>query len=276
MGIFGDIINGILGISSLGYEINKDAHLTGAQREANAFSAEQSEIDRRFQSAEAEKARAWQEEQYLKYNSPAAQVHQYEAAGINPALMFGDPMTPASMQTSAPAGSAASSVNPTGGDLVGMIGQMLSLSKLDSEIKNIDADTRNKSAAAYGEELKNALTEKYGEAEAENKVNLLSQQINELVSRQGLEAAQGALAFAQKTLAENQAKGVAFENTEKEWKAAFIDKFHMTPELAGDLAKALATLGAGILMSFLKSPSKLIESVTSGPKGTTITTNTYQ
>lgn len=276
MGLFADIINAAVGVGSLAYEIHKDQGLTGAQKEANEFSASQAEIDRRFQSAEAEKARAWQEEQYLKYNSPSAQVHQYEAAGINPALMFGDPATPASTQTSAPAGASAASVSPTGGDLVGMIGQMLSFSKLDAEIENIKSDTRSKEAAAYGQELQNALTEEFGAAEAENRVNLLAGQINELVSRQGLQTAQAALAFAQKTLAENQAAGVKFDNTEKEWKAGFIEKFHMTPELAGDLAKALATLGAGILMTFLKSPAKLIESVTSGPKGVTVTTNTYK
>ncbi|MCR5352562.1 MAG: hypothetical protein K6E35_08760 [Bacteroidales bacterium] len=276
MGLFASLLDSITNASALGYEIAKDQSLTGAQREANQFSAEQVELDRRFQAAEAEKARSWQEDQFLKYNSPAAQVRQYQEAGVNPALMFGDPSTPAPSQTSVPSGASASSVTPSGGDVVGMIGQMLSLSKLDAEIANIRSSTRANEAEAFGRELNNALVEKFGEAEAENKVNLLAGQINELVSRQGLQDAQKAFAFAQKTLAENQAKGVTFENTEKEWKAGFIDKFHMTPELAGDLAKALATLGAGVLMTFLKKPQQLIESVTSGPKGVTITQNTFK
>lgn len=52
--------------------------LTGAQQEANAFSA-----------SEAQAARNWTEKMYQQYESPSALMQQYIDAGLNPALMYG-------------------------------------------------------------------------------------------------------------------------------------------------------------------------------------------
>ena len=58
---------------------------TNAERAAQDFSAQQAQINRDFQSAEAQKARQWQEDFYTQYQSPQAQVRQYQDAGLNPA-----------------------------------------------------------------------------------------------------------------------------------------------------------------------------------------------
>lgn len=42
-----------------------------------------------FQSAEAEKARQWQEDFYKEFQSPSAMVEQYKAAGLNPMAIAG-------------------------------------------------------------------------------------------------------------------------------------------------------------------------------------------
>lgn len=110
-----------LGYANLAYQKGKDAHLTGAQREANQFSAQQAEI-----------ARDWQEKMYNQYESPQARIRQYEEAGLNPALMYGD-ATGGNM----PSASAPSSVSPPGGDINGAIAQLIGVKKSIAEIDNI-------------------------------------------------------------------------------------------------------------------------------------------
>lgn len=132
-------------------------HLTGAEQEANAFNAEQAELDRRFQSSEAEVARAWQEEQYNKYNSPSAMMNQYKEAGINPALMFGQQTTPAPTQTSVPSGASASSVAPGGGH--DLISSLIGLTKLASEKRLVDAQASKAEAEADESSSRTALNE---------------------------------------------------------------------------------------------------------------------
>lgn len=97
-------------------------------------------------------ARKWQEDMYNEYNSPAALVRQYQEAGINPALMFGG-QTPA-----APTDTSAASVSQMNtGSMADLLGQFMQLSLLDSQRKNIDADTRNKeSEASYRDDYESA------------------------------------------------------------------------------------------------------------------------
>lgn len=141
MSLFGDI-TGALG---LGYQIFKDFDLTGAEKRANDFTAEQSSIARNFEAEQAEIARDWQEQQYLQYNSPAAMIRQYQEAGLNPALMYESAGgSPASMSTSIPGSPSGSSVSPRGsGDIATMVAN---LSMLQAQIENIHADTEQKRA----------------------------------------------------------------------------------------------------------------------------------
>lgn len=107
------------------------AGLTGAEREANAFSA-----------AEAQKARDFSEEMYLQYQSPKAMMAQYKDAGLNPALMYGSAPSPSMPAAS----SAASSVSPgVGGDLVGFIMTALTAK---AQIKSAEADAKLKTSEA--------------------------------------------------------------------------------------------------------------------------------
>lgn len=129
------------------YQVKKDQQLTGAEREANAFSAQQAELARQFEAQQADIARDWQESQYLKYNSPEAMVRQYQDAGLNPALMYqSSGGSPASTVTSVPSSPSPSSVSPQG---AGNIAETLAnMSMLAAQIQNIKADTANKQASA--------------------------------------------------------------------------------------------------------------------------------
>lgn len=103
--------------------------LTKAEKKTMDFNAQQAELNRQFQSAEADEARQWQEDYYLKYESPQARIRQYEDAGLNPALLYGSNLGSGSApSTSVPSGSVASSGFPSEGyGLLNFIGQMLSI-----------------------------------------------------------------------------------------------------------------------------------------------------
>lgn len=148
------------------------AGTTGQQDELNDFEASQAQINRDWQSVEADKNRRFQAEQaqldydrqvefYEKYQSIGAQMRQYKEAGLNPALLA-DGVQPSSSAPSAsvpvgsmPSGSAAHATSPMSSPagLAGFFGQILNLLKLRSEIdvnksvsrKNIaDADKTTK------------------------------------------------------------------------------------------------------------------------------------
>lgn len=137
--------------------------LTDADVEANEFSAQEAQKQRDFDAQQAELAYERQREFYQDFQSPAAQVQQYQEAGLNPALMYGRGATPASA-ISAPQASgsgAPSSVKPSTGD----IGQLVSLlanigfrkKEVDAEVKLKNAQSEYFSSMATGTENENSV-----------------------------------------------------------------------------------------------------------------------
>lgn len=104
--------------------------LTPAEREANAFSAE-----------EAEKARQWEE--YMSSTSYQRQVVDMQKAGVNPALAMGGSASGAST----PSSPAPSSVAPASGmnmsDLMSLMMMPLQMKMMKAQIANVNASTRN-------------------------------------------------------------------------------------------------------------------------------------
>lgn len=134
------------GISSLWDKATGSA-LTNAERQTMEWNAAQAQENRNFQSAEAEKARQWQEDYYNQYESPQARIRQYEDAGLNPALLYGSQLGSGSApSTSIPGGDAASVGLPSSGagDLLSFVGQMMSVKSLinknNAEAKKADAE----------------------------------------------------------------------------------------------------------------------------------------
>lgn len=131
---------------------------TNAELAAQDFSAQQAQINRDFQSAEAQKARQWQEDFYTQYQSPQAQVRQYQEAGLNPALMYGRGATPAASASTAsngPSGDSASGV-VTPADPSSLLNLVFGMAKLPSEIDLLNAQADDFRAAATGKDIANA------------------------------------------------------------------------------------------------------------------------
>lgn len=138
------------GINSLWNKLT-GAGTTNAEKEAMQFNANQAELDRQFQSAEAEKARQWQEDYYQQYQSPAAMMRQYEQAGLNPALMYGGATgSSTAPSTSVPTGASASSGAPVteAGSLLSTIMQAV-LAKSQINLNNANANNANASAGEH-------------------------------------------------------------------------------------------------------------------------------
>lgn len=160
-GLFGNIKKGLgglwSGVESLWNRITGRGQ-TNAERAAQDFSAQQAQINRDFQSAEAQKARQWQEDFYTQYQSPQAQVRQYQDAGLNPALMYGRGATPAASASNAsngPSGDTASGV-VTPADPSSLLNMVFGMAKLPSEIDLLNAQADDFRASATGKDIQNA------------------------------------------------------------------------------------------------------------------------
>lgn len=91
----------------------------------------------------AKRARDWEEYMYNQYNAPSALVRQYDAAGINPALMFGGQTPAAPTDTQA----APTPENPFG-TVTGMVAQLLNLEQMPAAIDKLNAEADAARAAA--------------------------------------------------------------------------------------------------------------------------------
>lgn len=190
------------GISSL-WNKATGSDLTSAERQTMDWNAQQAQENRTFQSAEAEKARQWQEEYYNQYESPQARIRQYEEAGLNPALLYGSQIgTGSAPSTSVPSGDSASVGMPSSsaGELLSFIGQMLSIksiiNKNNADALNAEAEADNKRADTKLKDLEYEWNPKLFQSEIRkneaNAANLLAgvkvaeEQVNKLIADQNL------------------------------------------------------------------------------------------
>lgn len=203
-----------LGYGNLAYQMQRDSGLTGAEREANAFSAQQAEI-----------ARDWQEKFYNQYESPQAMIRQAQEAGINPAAIFGN-----AMGGSAPSSSAPTSVIPKGGDVGGAVAQLAALSKQIAEIDLIKSQTHESQSRISVNEAQVGLIE--GQiTKAAADVDYIEQQIKESGSRVKVNEVEAALKAFQTTLTQYQAESFRLENFYQSWRNNFIEEHGITPEI---------------------------------------------
>ena len=219
MGVFKDLFKnfnlsnllGDLGSSALGalgalfgqhsqYKYNK--RLQDHAQEFNSAEASKNRAwqtlmnreNNQFNAAQAELARQFQEDFYLKYQSPSAMMSQYRDAGLNPVLAAGQatntpPSASSASAGSAPSGSAASSgmnsVSP-----INLIESIAGMMKLKAEIDNIKADTEGKKQGVFESISRENLNNAYAE--------LSKEQQNEVIQSANLKAAQASTESAKK------------------------------------------------------------------------------
>lgn len=113
---------------------------------------------------EADRERQYNEEMYLKYQSPEAQMRQYQDAGLNPALMYegGVDINGPSSAGAASTSGAVGGDSPTNGyeQVMGIMSQFMNMITGASGIGNSVMDTVNKTSATRADNaLKDAQTE---------------------------------------------------------------------------------------------------------------------
>lgn len=226
------------GIASL-WNKSTGSDLTNAERQTMDWNAAQAQENRNFQSAEAEKARQWQEDYYNQYESPQARIRQYEDAGLNPALLYGQNIgSGTAPSTSVPAGGSASVGLPSSGagDLLSFIGQMMSMKSLinknNADADNASADAENKRADTGLKNQQKEWNPKLFQSEIDkneaNAANLLAgvkvaeEQVNKLIADENLIASQINLNEQQAQLILQQCNKTAIEAANERLKTAGI------------------------------------------------------
>lgn len=117
----------------------------------------ESRKNREFQSAEAEKARKWQANEWTRqfnltnqYNDPSAQMQRFAMAGLNPNLVYGSLVngsaSPSTPGTPLPTGSDASSA--VGSSVSSAFQSLGDIPLRRAQIENIEADTAKKMSDA--------------------------------------------------------------------------------------------------------------------------------
>lgn len=175
-------------------------------------------------------ARRWEEDMYLKYNSPSALVRQYDDAGINPALMFGGSTPAAPTDTS-----AAPVFEPQTGTVTDMLGQLMQLSLLDE-------DRRGKRLANDALERQNRIGELYDEVTADANLNEILARIDKISEDTRLtKYERQVIGPLREAFTKAQTRGQNASAFLDEWRGSYMRKFNADPD-ADPIRQALSDL----------------------------------
>lgn len=141
--------------------------LTGSQQEQNAWNAEQAEISRDFNAAEAEKSRNFTE--FMARNKYSMETESMQAAGVNPAMVYGGgnlvPTAANGAQASSSAAAGQGSGNAGITNLLSLIEPAMAMARMPLEMKKLEQDIKESesrekknSAETRGQEIQNEIS----------------------------------------------------------------------------------------------------------------------
>lgn len=221
------------------YQLFKDQHLTGAQREANAFTEQMARQQMEFESGQAQQQMVFQER--MASSQWQRTIDDMIAAGVNPAVAYsqGTNVAPSGAMAS---GSSGSSVDPGRGlslsDWLSALQFKKDMQLKDEQIEAIRIDNEGK---RIDNDLKRSDLEWRPEFNAAT-VAHLRESINKLIEdsnmsrfqRQVMLPAQKALWEAQQSLIGKQSSQIDAEMVYMLWRNKFYEENHFWPsESAG-------------------------------------------
>lgn len=199
-------------------------NLTGAEREANAFT-----------TAEREASQQWSEDMYNQYYSPQAQISSqmagYKENGINPALMFGGSAPSAG---SMPSGNPGSSVSPSGS--AGLLSSLIDYMKVKNDFKI--SKERNEIESRRVAALEELNPSRIAANSASAWRNITAGNLNDIDARtrSDMNNARIALIYSQVDLNENQAALARSGINVNEAKAGLLVMQAVNQEIANNYA----------------------------------------
>lgn len=195
----------------------------------------------------AREARQWEEDMYNKYNSPAAMVRQYEEAGLNPALMYGNAPIAAPTDTA-----AAETMAPNTGTLTEMLGSLLQLNLFGEEYEAKKLENENRRIKNDMDRLNYNIQSKVGLIKENYSIAQVIASINKLEEETELTRYEySELGPLRKALYRAQARGENVAAALDEWRKSTIDKTGNDPmadwhtQVASMLIDALADILEG-------------------------------
>ncbi len=248
---------------------------TGRDRDLMEFNASEASINREFQSAEAQKARQFQEDIYTQYQSPQAQVRQYQEAGLNPALMYARGITPVSLSSASvgPSGSSASASPAAISGVDGLMSMLGNLAKLPSEVELMSAQSEDLRASALGKRINNAFSPQLLEQELrQGELDILNTQaaITTAQFQWSLMSSQEQLNLVKANLTEAEIKDVLASADLKEKQAATEVLKQANLEVTNEL------LAAQIATEKMKPAMIAAQTVLTRNQGHSISLDNYQ
>lgn len=180
----------------------------------------QFESAQQFNSAEAEKQRQFEFDMWNRtndYNSPANQIQLLRQAGLNPSMMYGQPVD---TTASVPAGAEANSPSGSAGQLSSLLGLGADISEIPAKIDLM---------RAQAEEIRSRVPVN------QQKVNELINLVADLQASVDQRKASAALMLSQRGLTDEQKNNISFEQSIKQ---GYLDLDKMKYDLLADKTAA--------------------------------------